>query len=290
MIYVRLTGGLGNQLFQFSAAWFLAKKHDTKVGLDLSMLNEQHPDITNRSFELHKVLSPSSYEIISSRHYNYIITTHPTWLERINRKLKRSSYYFEKNLTYRSEFNNLSEECYIEGFFQSLKYLRIDDPEFRSLFTFPAKISEKNQTFIREKSQKRLTAIHIRRGDYVTSSKINQIHGICSVEYYKSAVKLLANRDLSEFVIFSDDPKWVKENLKFDQPVHYVDWNQGVDAYQDLYLMLHCSDFIIANSSFSWWGAFMGEKAGSSVIYPIQWFKASTKPQPDIFRPQWMAL
>ncbi len=134
-------------------------------------------------------------------------------------------------------------------------------------------------------------AVHVRRGDYVTHQAANQFHGTCSVAYYTSSAKLLVDQHgVEHFFVFSDDPHWVREHIPFPKPVTYITHNSGREAQWDIFLMKHCRHYIIANSSFSWWGAWLGEKAGGTVIAPGRWFKGLDMPITDIIPHRWTIL
>lgn len=128
--------------------------------------------------------------------------------------------------------------------------------------------------------------LHVRRGDYYSPQYIKKLGGTCPVEYYNKAIAHILNHDHQvKFFVFSDDIEWVKKNLKIPSPT-YVDWNKGKDSYIDMYLMSNCKYAIIANSTFSYWGATLGRKK-SIIIYPTKWVN---KPYtaPEIFPKNWI--
>ena len=137
------------------------------------------------------------------------------------------------------------------------------------------------------------TAIHVRRGDYVNNPEINAVHGSCNISYYEKGLSKLAERgEIGTVYIFSDDPKWVKENIRIDYPTQIIDWNQGEDSWQDMCLMSKCENFIIANSSFSWWGAYLSSSEQKKVIAPVRWFSDETKNKQtaDLIPASWLKI
>ena len=130
--------------------------------------------------------------------------------------------------------------------------------------------------------------IHIRRGDYYSPQYIKKLGGTCPVSYYNHAINYIKfQKPNATFFVFSDDINWVKENLSIPSPI-YVDWNIGKDSYIDMFLMTNCFYAIIANSTFSYWGATLGRKK-EIVIYPIKWVNAPYT-APQIFPNHWIAF
>ena len=135
--------------------------------------------------------------------------------------------------------------------------------------------------------------IHVRRGDYVIDAKTNQHHGICSLDYYYRCASAVAERTKDpHFFVFTDDPLWVREHLKLQYPMTFVDQNGSREAYEDIRLMSQCRHHIIANSSFSWWGAWLGTSPENIVFAPKQWFakKSNQDEVNDIVPERWIKI
>ena len=133
--------------------------------------------------------------------------------------------------------------------------------------------------------------MHVRRGDYVNSPNTKAIYTHCDIEYYKKGLEIITKKnDNVVLFIFSDDPTWVKENMKFDFPTNYVDHNNADFNYEDLRLMSLCKHNIIANSSFSWWGAWLNENPFKQVVSPKIWINDLTINPNDINPPGWIVL
>jgi hypothetical protein len=139
-------------------------------------------------------------------------------------------------------------------------------------------------------SQVNAVSLHVRRGDYLQNPVTFAIHGIATLDYYQAAMQTIADSVVQPyFFIFSDDMEWVKANLKITFPRHYIEHNQGMESYNDMRLMSLCQHHIIANSSFSWWGAWLNPSAEKTVIAPGKWF-ADNKNIEDLLPAEWIKL
>jgi hypothetical protein len=131
-------------------------------------------------------------------------------------------------------------------------------------------------------------SMHVRRGDMVKNPEVAQVHGSCNIDYYKRCMLQIEQRvDHPEYFVFSDDPLWCKENLQSNFPIHFVTGNDGSKAFLDIQLMRHCRHHIIANSSFSWWGAWLNPNPTKIVLAPIKWFNAGEHNTSDLIPPTW---
>ncbi|MGD1333093.1 alpha-1,2-fucosyltransferase [Vibrio harveyi] len=264
MITIKLTGGLGNQMFQYATALSLAIKKDTNVTLDISEFKVYNL----RNYELDK------FNISSN------VTNNSSIIARIVKKLKarilfKRRYFFEQSLEYTDNLESVGKNAYLDGYFQSeLYFLDIKEKlieEFQlknDLSSYAvqieSEITHSNQTTI---------SLHVRRGDYITNSHTNSVHGVCSLSYYHSAIKRLESTfDDVHYYIFSDDIAWVKENLPLVNAT-YIEGDNSRSPHEDIYLMSCCQHNIIANSSFSWWGGWLNTNLDKVVIAPDNWFK-----------------
>ena len=134
-------------------------------------------------------------------------------------------------------------------------------------------------------------SVHIRRGDYVTNRHTNAVHGVCPLSYYKKAMKFIEDRVAQpEYFVFSDDLDWVKGNLQTHSKVRFVDNNRESNSYNDMHLMSLCKHSIIANSSFSWWGAWLGGNKDKIVVAPSQWFRDRELDSSDHIPSSWYRM
>ena len=133
--------------------------------------------------------------------------------------------------------------------------------------------------------------IHIRRGDYVEDIITNQFHGVCNLDYYYRSIEYIASKIKNPyFFVFSDDPLWVKQNLILKYPCDYIDQNFGKKDYEDMRVISKCKHNIIANSSFSWWGAWLNINPNKIVIAPKNWFKSKAINTKDLIPESWFKI
>jgi len=179
---------------------------------------------------------------------------------------------------------------YLRGFWQSESYFAdIRETLLEELNPLAAP-SVKDLAVIEAMHRPASVSLHVRRGDYVSLSSAAAFHGLCGLDYYNRAVDYIAERveSLNVF-IFSDDPQWVRENLKLRFPVYYIDHNNSANAFQDLRLMSYCMHHVIANSSFSWWGAWLAKFEKKIVVSPSKWFQVE-RPTPDLLPTDWVRV
>jgi hypothetical protein len=279
LILVHLNGGLGNQMFQYATARALAKNNKTQVSLDLSEFNIYKL----RRFELKRYAVQAQ---INTNSYLLRLLAKKIKLHKVLRDI-----HLERNLEYDPKVLAMGKNSYLEGYFQNeLYFSNIRDILIKD-FTISDGIS-KYANEVKYKILRKNTAIsiHLRRGDYISNRHTNTVHGVCSLNYYKEAIKLMNKKFINaRYFIFSDDMKWVKDNLKMDNAV-YIEGTKS--PHEDMYLMSLCCHNIIANSSFSWWGAWLNNNKNKIVIAPKKWFSDSNlaKQSEDIVCKSWLRL
>lgn len=282
MIVVGLMGGLGNQLFQYGAGRRLAMKLGTELALDPSFLQEDKgPSITPRPYMLDrfrvtgKVLTRQEVErFVNGEMPGYKLALNKTSHRLLKRRLfKNSRVFIERDKNFEPAVLDLPDDRYLYGYFQSDRYFQDVRETLLQELTVKEPMDEENAVIAREIRQSDAVCLHVRRGDYITNAAANRILGVDLSDYYRAAVKLMNERyrDGRSF-IFSDEPEWVRRNLDLGDRSTVVDINPPERAEQDLRLMSMCKHFIIANSSFSWWGAWLSTNPGKTVIAPKQWF------------------
>jgi hypothetical protein len=176
------------------------------------------------------------------------------------------------------------------GYWQSEKYFSEFSQQIRRDFSFCKPLSSDNEEFANEINHINAVSLHVRRGDFVNNPTTLATHGLCSLDYYRAAVQYISYRvNQPHFFIFSDDIAWTKENLEIVFPCHYVDHNQGAESHNDMRLMSLCQHHIIANSSFSWWGAWLNPSKEKIVIAPKRWFAKQIDTR-DLLPPSWVVL
>lgn len=288
-----MQGGLGNQMFQYAFARIHAQKSNAKVLLDGSFFErvEKKSGFTPRKFEL--AIFDNSYIMASvsdvTSFYNL------SEINNVKRKLglRFPKIYNEPSFDFQTDALSLKSPVYLKGYFQSYKYF-IDHKEFiRQLFSFPVnELDGINKELLITIKGSNTIAIHIRRGDYVSDKITAEYHGSCSLSYYLEAIKLVTskNKDFT-LVFFSDDSDWVKEQFN-DLPYSkiVVEHNKGEDSWKDMLLMSCCSHNIIANSSFSWWAAWLNDNQSKIVVAPKKWFATMDKNTNDLIPSEWIQL
>jgi hypothetical protein len=263
MIIVKLIGGLGNQMFQYAAGLYLSHLHQTDLFVDNSFLS-QNPNgaYTKRELELSvfnldlKIATSKDikkFNIEGSNKYSRALQRHLPILF-------NNLYASESGIQYQKEFLNYPKNTYLDGFWQSERYFKPIES----------------------------VSLHIRRGDYISNKSAQQHHGNLGIDYYKNALNLIKEvYKNTEVFIFSDDLEWCKTNLKLEEVVHYVDANQHQNFHLDIYLMSRCKHNVIANSSFSWWAAWLNQNTNKIVVAPANWYANKSLNTKDLIPMSW---
>lgn len=264
-------------MFQYACGYSLAKRNGTEFRMDLNPFSTYKA--WKYQLDLFNIEAPKATkeELKSVSHFSdtALFRTGNRLLKRILRtqlSFSNPYHYNEKWPTFHEDLLSLNETRYLVGYWQSEGYFEDSADLIRTQFTLKTPLSEKNlEVLLKIKSSRCSVSLHVRRGDYVSSAQIMNIHGTPGVEYYSRAIKHI--RDLfpeSEFFVFSDDLNWVKENITIPSAT-YVDVNSGESGIFDLELMKNCHHNIIANSTFSWWAAWLNPNKDKLIIMPKLW-------------------
>lgn len=289
MIGAHIIGGLGNQMFQYAAGRALAIKNGQQLCLDTSDFSDYK---LHQGFELARVFEGQFDIATSAQRLEWLGwragPRMQKWLRRPQlAALRGGRMVVEPHFHYWSGFNQLSSDCYLVGYWQSEEYFKPIESTIRADFTFRQPLLERNQKIADKIAHCSAISLHVRRGDYLQNIKT---YGACSLDYYQEAIRRISERvEHPIFFVFSDDISWVKENLKINFQCEYVDHNRGVESYNDMRLMSLCKHHIIANSSFSWWGAWLNSNHEKMVVAPRQWF-ANDNDVSDLFPQDWVTL
>lgn len=327
MIIVRLIGGLGNQMFQYAAARRLAEKHSTTLKLDITGFEEYKlRTYSLHCFHVWEHLATKS-EIEEIRHNSQsgtasIIDTSNietedlrndsrNLLSRLKRKFipkpelemqqqttqvefeveKYSAILAEKYFHFDAEVLEARNNIILDGYWQSEKYFSDIPDILHREFTIKYPQDFQSRRFADLIQSTNSISLHLRRTDYVQDALTNKIHGACDQSYYDRCVKYIAEQVSNpHFFVFSDEPQWAKENLQLGFPTTIVDCNDASRNYEDLRLMSMCKHNIIANSSFSWWGAWLNSNPSKLVLAPRKWFNDETRNTRDLIPEQWTKL
>lgn len=293
MIVVRLTGGLGNQLFQYAFARNLAIKHGAQLKFDVSSYRLQSPNITARRYELDQFKIQAELARLSETWYLGRGGRMRDLASLLASKLlpSRLLYVKEKSFSFCPEMLQLPDNVYLDGYWQSERYFEENAELIRKDLQITASPMNVDKEIENEIEGGGAIAIHVRRGDFVSDSTIAATHGVCGLDYYRRAIAYVTDRvENAKLFIFSDDPSWVKQNLRTEVPTVYVDHNTEGTAIQDFRLMSLCDHQIIANSSFSWWAAWLNANPAKIVIAPARWFTLDAFDTKDLMPEGWIKL
>ncbi|RKS45138.1 glycosyl transferase family 11 [Gillisia mitskevichiae] len=292
MILISLQGGLGNQMFQYAIARILGEKNHTPVVLEKSffILKEKKPGHTPRDFELN--IFNNEYLISSDLHVNKF--TNLSFLNKVRKKLgcNYPKTFLEEKFTFNPEALLVKPPVILHGYFQSYKYYDGYEALVKQIFEFPVnKLDEVNSSLLYRIKETTAISIHIRRGDFINDMKTKTFHGNCSIDYYLKAINFFVSKFSGfQLFFFSDDSEWVKEKFEtLPNPKLFIDHNKGENNWKDMFLMSSCSHNIIANSSFSWWAAWLNNNPNKTVIAPKNWFAKDIDTN-DLIPDQWIRL
>lgn len=291
MIIVKLIGGLGNQMFQYAAGKYLAHLHQTELLVDPSFL-DKNPNgaYTKRALEL-SVFNLDLKMATSEDIKKFKIERSNKYSRALQRHLPilfNNLYAAESGIQYQKEFLNYPKNTYLDGFWQSERYFKPIESVLLKEFTPKENLNSENQNWLNKISNCESVSLHIRRGDYISNKNAQQHHGNLGLDYYKNALNLIkeTHRKLEVF-IFSDDLDWCNANLRLEGVVHYMNSNQQQNFHLDMYLMSHCKHNVIANSSFSWWAAWLNQNADKIVVAPANWYADKSLNTKDLIPSSW---
>ena len=273
MIIIKLKGGLGNQMFQYAAAKALALKHQTTLKIDHS------------SFESYKL---HDYGL---HHFNIADSFYikePKWLIKIQEKLGLIKYYNEDDhgFRYNKALKSLpSKKLVLDGYFQCEDYFKDYRKEILNAFKITSPLKSITLEALKKIKSCNSVALHVRRGDYL----LHDVHNTDKKEYYTKAMQYIeSNVENPTYFMFSDDMAWVKANFSSKHKMVFVDFNDASANYEDIKLMSNCQHNIIANSSFSWWSAWLNTNPNKIVTAPENWFNGDMYDYTDVVPKNWI--
>lgn len=280
MRLIKMTGGLGNQLFIY-AFYMQMKCLHPNTRIDLSDMMHYH---VHHGYELHRIFPTLPYNEFC-----------------INQKLKKViEFLFFKTLlerkqdlsTLRAFFcKRLWPLIYFKGFYQDERYFKPIEADVRRAFTFnPELCNEQTKALAaRITADPKSVSLHVRRGDYLQPSVWRNTGCVCQEPYYRDAIKAMSARVSNvRFYVFSDDIEWARAHLPLPTDTVFVSHNSGFDSWQDMYLMSLCRHNIICNSTFSWWGAWLNAHSDKTVMAPSQW--SAQCDMPNICPKEWVRI
>ena len=298
-----LLGGLGNQLFQYAAGRALALRLDAELVLDATAFSAGYcerpfalsryaikatvawhgfakPPRGGRAALPKDAVPPASGKGAAGR------GALASWRDALLRPHLR--VFRHQGFDYDPRFAALTQPTYLAGYWQSYRYFEACADAIDRELRVPDPPEGANRDWLGRIRGANAVCVHVRRGDYL-EPRHQQVHGLCSRDYYEAAMRQIAQEiPGAEFFVFSDDPAWCRSNLQASQ-LRIVEANGADRAEEDLRLMSACRHHVIANSSLSWWGAWLGRHPGQIVVAPDPWFTDRT-PTPDLIPPSWRRL
>lgn len=274
MKVIRFKSGLGNQMFQY-ALYKSLKESFNDVRADLYYIKSKND---HNGYELNNIFGIEVDEIRDEEIYEYkkLLDINRSFFNKLRRKFfgTKTSHFIEKEFIYDVNFmkrNNIV----LDGYWQDIRYFKNIEDKLREDFKFDIEkinLNKKNHEILKKITNSTSVSIHIRRGDYLNNEYYDKFGAVCSLDYYKKAIQIINNKYTNiNYFIFSNDIDWCKKNLKLKN-VNYIDWNTGSESYMDMYIMSKCKHNILANSSFSWWAAWLNDHGDKEVICPSPWF------------------
>jgi hypothetical protein len=289
MIIVRIKGGLGNQMFQYAAGRALA----LKTGLPL-VLDKRHFTLRSGGQGHDHAYGLDRFRLADTPMDPALLPPLPKeqplaslWARVTGRGMPLRR---EASVAFDPAIAGISGPGWIEGYFQTERYFADHAAAIKAELVPKGAMDAGNARWLAEiEAEPRAVSLHIRRGDYVTNAKAAARHGSCTPEYYARALDHVAGRMGAEPVVyaFSDDPAWVKENLRLPAEIRVPDHNDASKNVEDMQLMRACRHHITANSSFSWWAAWLNPRPDKIVAAPARWFADPAMTNPDIWAAGW---
>jgi hypothetical protein len=292
MIIVRLIGGLGNQMFQYALGRRLAAERNVPLKLDIAWYQEH----TLRSYQLDRfqissqVATPQEVECVTKSHWRGLPGR---FYQAIQRRLPyhRRAVVREVASSFDLSILKVSKSAYLIGYWQDEAYFKPVELPLRQEFMLKHPFSPGSAVWASKIQACNSVSVHVRRGDYVSDSNIFQKFGLCGVEYYLKAFEYISAHDSGfTFFVFSDDLDWARQNLGFFSPAEFVRVEGRTQDEEEMILMSLCRYHIIANSSYSWWGAWLGKGDGNMVIAPKKWFNTKEIDRTNLPLADWILI
>lgn len=277
-LIITLKGGFGNQLFQIVNGISLSKKFNKKLIIDISSFSKLNSyKNTKRNYEL-GILNLKYKKI-------YYLAFFYKFYSKFSNKIVHLK---EKNFNFNKILLDNDKSYLIDGYWQSYKYFEKDFSFiFNSLETIKKKINL--NSFYKDLLRSNSVCVHIRRGDYITNPNTKQFHGICDIDYYEKAISYIYSKiPDANFYFFSDDIGFLKKNFA-DKKNFKIISNSKFNFIEEFVLMLSCNNFILANSSFSWWAAYLSNNVNKLVVAPTKWFNVNIDTS-DLIPKEWIRI
>lgn len=288
VIVTRLWGGQGNQMFQYALGRRLALERGARLKLDLGAFAVD----PLRTYALHHlrieadIASPEEVQAFRPPFSRLFMRFAPL------RRWLTPRFIIEQGFPYDARVLRAPRSAYLaRGYWQTEKYFAPVADTIRADFQLLRPMAPSRMGLRERLSDCASVSVHVRRGDYVANAVTNAYHGTCAPDWYAQAMAVMAKKVPGvRFFVFSDDPQWARSNLPTDWPIAFVDPSDDGRDYEDMHLMAACRHHITANSSFSWWGAWLNPSPAKIVIAPRQWFREARNDTRDLVPESWLRL
>lgn len=290
MIIVKLRGGLGNQLFQYALGRKLAVQKGTVLKLEISDLKKGNREFQLSKFNTHfRIATKTDLILIVLKKYKYLGLLLAQFFYK-KKYYSKNPILKENSLLYNENIIECLDDTYLVGYWQSEKYFKDIEQLLREEITLRSPLEGRVKEMMLEIEKKESVCIHVRAGDYIANSEVRKNIGVLPNEYYCAAVdEILKKVKNPHFFIFSDDINSAKKKMNLINEHTFVDVSDQRD-YVDLYLMSRCKHFITANSSFSWWAAWLSPVKEKKVYVPEPWCKNLKYYPIDIYPESWRKI
>ena len=276
-------------MFQYAAACALAEERGASIGLDLRWMRRY----SHRKFELGEfpldVRELNCVERLGMTFWPFSRNPPYLWIRALSKFRQR--IHMEKSLEYDPDVACLKDGSYLWGYFQSLKYFQTHQKKIRECFKREANTSIYTTECLRAVGNSNSVAVQIRRGDYVTNKAANHSIGVLPLDYYQRAIKLVKELTHTDcFCVFSDDILWCRQHLQLPHAT-FVE-RRGGGPVDDLSLAAQCTHLIAANSTFSWWSAWLNQHESRVVIVPARWYRSDDldRQSSDLIPDEWIRV
>ncbi|GEO09128.1 alpha-1,2-fucosyltransferase [Segetibacter aerophilus] len=285
MIITQINGGLGNQLFQYAAGRALAEYHQVPLKIE----NSFYKTVDFASFELERFnaqVQLASVDEIEKFNSKNFFTKACSKILPVHKKI----FFVEPYSHFYNKFFSAPSNSYLKGLWQSEKYFSSIKDTIRHEFILKDKLVIHLRPKAEAMRKENSVAVHIRRGDY-TNPNVEKVMGLLRLDYYKKALSLLQKKTGNlKVYFFSDDIEFVGKNMTLNYDFEFVSGAITSRNYEDFYLMQHCKHNIIANSTFSWWSAYLNNYNEKIVVAPKNWFNTTSKNSNDLLPEAWYKL
>jgi hypothetical protein len=306
MIIVKLQGGLGNQMFQYAIGRKLSMLNKTTLKLDLSFLLDR---TTRENFEFREydldIFALEPYFATYQDLKNFVTTQGKGIKTQVYKYLVNpflsQKYIKENSFSFNSNILSLTGNLYLDGYWQSPLYFEDIKAEIKKDFRYiSANLPEQGEHLLTLIKANQSVCLHVRRGDFVYNTTNSKVHGFVGLDYIQTAMERMTNIISSPiFIVFSDDINWCLENIKTAHSIIFVsrdylqqkvNYNRKLELSNTHYLMQSCKHFVISNSTFSWWAAWLSNHDNKIVIYPKKWFNDSSINTSDLMPSEWIQI